>query len=127
MGYGSNREFPHILGGDPTIHVLDLILIHQSSFAPGMTDGTLATQPSARTNETYVLRPWEEITGELYGIADADEGIIVALSQEKIVFQPQSAAADIVVDELEDEEGSNISLLRTDCRDQPIRVQIHDS
>ena len=91
-----------------------------------MADETLEAQPPTRNDETVFLKPWEEITGELHGITKADEGIIIALSQGDIVFQQQSDEAAIVVDELEGEEGSKVSLLRTDFKYQPIRVQIHE-
>ena len=119
--------FANTCGEDFARLVRYLILIRQIAVAPSMANRTPETEPPTKTDETIVLSPWEEISGELNGITETDEGVIVALSQGDVVFPQQSTAAGLLVDELESEEGSDVSLLRTDYKDQPIRIQIQDS
>ena len=74
----------------------------------------------------FILNSWEELIGELETLEIADGEFIVQLSTGSLAYPIGSERATYLEEELTGHEGSRVSILRTDLKDQPILLTILD-
>lgn len=73
--------------------------------------------------ERISLTPWEELNGRLQRLQKDDDTLTVVLSTGTLVFDLELLERP-TLQQLESEVGANVSILRTDDLDQPIRVTV---